>query len=100
MNICIPFGNLTLVLTESEFQEARVRGEQFAAVNSQTTEVPTYDRVLDAKGMSEITGIPDTWFLDQARQKKIPCIRAGRYVRFNESEILKVLSVKSDKRIL
>lgn len=100
MNICIPFGNLTLVLTESEFQGAKDRGEQFTAVNAQSTEAATNGRILDAKGISEVTGIPQTWFLEQARQKKIPCIRGGKYVRFKEHEVIKALSVKSDKRIL
>lgn len=95
MNICIPFGNLTLVLTESEFQEARVRGEQLSVINTKVNEAAANDHLLDAKGMSESTGIPQTWFLEQARQKKIPCIRGGKYVRFNKSEILKFLSVKN-----
>ena len=95
MSVCIPFGNLVLVLTENQFEEAKDRGQQIMITDSTKAEAVTRGRVLDAKGMSNATGIPQSWFLEQARNNKIPHIRAGKYVRFNESEILKYLSVKN-----
>lgn len=100
MSVCVPFGNIVLVLTENQFEEAKVQGQQLMGTNTVSPETSSNDRILDAKGMSDATGIPQSWFLEQARQKKIPFIHAGKYVRFEESKVLKHLSVKSDKRIL
>ena len=100
MNICIPFGALFLVLTEDEFNEARSRGEQIIGLKTFEAEPHSVGRLLDAKGISEVTGIPSTWFLEQARKKKIPHHRGGKYVRFKECEILEALSVKNDRRLL
>ena len=83
-----------LVLTEEQFQEALTRGQTvFGHVSAQGTSETPPERVLDAKGMEAETGIPETWFLEHARQGSIPHIRAGKYVRFRFSEVLEALSV-------
>lgn len=100
MSICIPFGNLILVLTESQFEEAKDQGKKLMGSNIEQSEASSNECVLDAKGMSDETSVPQSWFLEQARQGKLPHIRAGKYVRFEKSKVLKFLSVKNDKRIL
>jgi hypothetical protein len=87
-NIVIPFGAEFLVLTAEQFEAARELGRTLAPVASPCQETTSRDEILDADGMERRTGIPDTWWLEQARQKAIPHIRAGKYVRFNLTEAL------------
>lgn len=43
--------------------------------------------LLDAAAAGALLGVPKTWVLAEARADRIPHIRLGRYVRFEESEL-------------
>lgn len=45
--------------------------------------------LLDAKQASQLLGVPPTWLLAQARQRKIPHQRLGHYVRFDADELIR-----------
>ena len=45
------------------------------------------DRLLTAEELAERLGVPAKWPLAQARAGAIPCVRLGRYVRFNTDDI-------------
>jgi hypothetical protein len=94
--LVIPFGNNWIVLSPQQFRDALQRGQGLAeyAQNLQQAPAGAEDRVLDAEGMEAATGIPATWFLEQARQRRIPHIRAGKYVRFRLSEVLSALHIE------
>lgn len=95
VDIMIPFGDEYLVLSRVQVTEALRRGRAFGGRSTVNT-VSTPDRVLDADGMEAETKIPGSWFLEQARQGKIPHIRAGKYVRFELATVLAAL--RSDRR--
>jgi excisionase family DNA binding protein len=40
------------------------------------------DQLLDAKAIAERLGVPESWVRESARSGAIPCVRLGRYVRF------------------
>ena len=42
--------------------------------------------LLDAKAAAQLLGVPASWVLAQARADRIPHVRFGRYVRFDEAE--------------
>jgi hypothetical protein len=86
--VVIPFGAEFLVLTREQFEAARELGRTLVPVASPCQETMPRDEILDAAGMERRTGIPDTWWLEQARQNAIPHIRFGKYVRFNLTETL------------
>jgi excisionase family DNA binding protein len=44
-------------------------------------------RLLDAKAAAALLGVPPSWVLAQARADRIPHVRFGRYVRFDEAEL-------------
>jgi excisionase family DNA binding protein len=44
-------------------------------------------RLIDAKGASQLLGVPDTWLLAQARARRIPHHRLGHYVRFDPQDL-------------
>jgi excisionase family DNA binding protein len=43
--------------------------------------------LLDAKQAAQLLGVPASWVLAQARSDRIPHVRFGRYVRFDEAEL-------------
>jgi hypothetical protein len=44
-------------------------------------------RLIDARGASQLLGVPYTWLLAQARAWRIPHHRLGHYVRFDPQEL-------------
>jgi hypothetical protein len=92
-DVLIPFNGSWLVLSAEQLQEALQRGQvAFGAATSLDGAEAPPERVLDAEGMQSETGIPASWYLEAARQGRIPHIRAGKYVRFRLGETLDALS--------
>jgi len=44
-------------------------------------------RLLDARQVAEVLGVPDTWVRAEARAERIPHVRFGRYVRFDPAAV-------------
>jgi excisionase family DNA binding protein len=44
-------------------------------------------RLVDAAAVAERLGVPKSWVLESARSGAIPCVRLGRYVRFDEGDV-------------
>jgi hypothetical protein len=44
--------------------------------------------VLDADALEERTGIPASWWMAQARERRVPFLKFGRYVRFDVAEVM------------
>jgi excisionase family DNA binding protein len=44
-------------------------------------------RLLDAAAIAERLGVPKTWVLESARSGAMPCVRLGRYVRFDLDDV-------------
>jgi len=49
---------------------------------------------LDAEDAGKMTEVPASWFLEAARQERIPHVRMGKYVRFRMSDVLQALEVR------
>jgi excisionase family DNA binding protein len=45
-------------------------------------------RFVDAHAVAELLGVPASWVLESARAGTIPHRRFGRYVRFDQDEVL------------
>ena len=45
------------------------------------------DRLLDAKAIAERLAVPESWVRETARSGAIPCVRLGRYVRFDLTDV-------------
>ena len=41
------------------------------------------ERLLDAVEVAERLCVPPTWVRQEAREGRMPCLRLGRYVRFD-----------------
>jgi hypothetical protein len=96
----IPYGNAFLAFSFETFSKALDLGRKLigAPATSHPTEAPESSSVVDAKKMNEMTGIPASWFLEKARQKEIPHLSFGKYVRFNPSDVLSHLKKNGGPR--
>jgi excisionase family DNA binding protein len=45
------------------------------------------DRLLTAHEIAERLGVPESWVRESARSGAIPCVRLGRYVRFDRDDV-------------
>jgi excisionase family DNA binding protein len=45
------------------------------------------ERLVDAKAVAELLGVPVSWVREQTRAGAIPHVRLGRYVRFDEAAV-------------
>ena len=97
--LLIPLGNQFLALSKQDFKKALDLGQE---INGETNSKPVSgatEKLLDAEGASEATGIPESWFLEAARQGRIPHIKAGKYVRFRMSDIIESLEVRPGHKV-
>jgi len=49
------------------------------------------ERLLTAAELAERLAVPKTWILESARSGAMPCVRLGRYVRFDLADVEKWL---------
>jgi excisionase family DNA binding protein len=45
------------------------------------------ERLLTAAELAEHLAVPKTWILESARSGAMPCVRLGRYVRFDLADV-------------
>lgn len=91
--VLIPLGPLgTLQLTREQFETALVPTQEGPVAARVSVE-----RWLNSRELSTLTGIGDTTLEQLARQGTIPCIRAGKALRFVLSEVTAALR-HADKR--
>lgn len=82
--ILVEFAGQPLALTDDEFEVARKRGLKLMA----QPRPQVNNEILDASGMEARTGIPKSWWAENARNGTIPCLQFGKYIRFALHETL------------
>lgn len=87
--ILVPFGARLLALEDAVFEQALREGARYLPPPSPPA--AARDEILDAEAIAARTSIPASWFLEAARQDRIPYVKAGKYVRFVLSEVLVAL---------
>ncbi len=60
---------------------------------------PHPQRLIDVRELSKILNVPISWLYQRTRLGAIPCIRIGKYVRFDPGEVISFLkdSERDDK---
>jgi hypothetical protein len=91
--VLIPFPGLgTLVLSRDQFTAALAAGRtletQAPAVPENIPSHAAEEGLVDAECLAERTGVPKSWWMAQARNRRIPFRKIGRRVRFDPKEVL------------
>ncbi|MGH8507396.1 MAG: hypothetical protein ACREVH_01555 [Gammaproteobacteria bacterium] len=90
--VLIQFGTQVLALGRAEFDAALKRGAELMGEKGTRPERgmlrDTSEALVSAEEASKAAGVPKAWLLDAARQKRVPCYRLGKYVRFRLSEVV------------
>ncbi len=48
-------------------------------------------KLIDVQEMARILNVPVSWLYERTRVGTIPCVRIGKYVRFDPEEVLAFL---------
>lgn len=79
--ILIPLPGLgTLALPREVFEQH--------LLSPTTTPTMSSSELVDADELQARTGIPASWWMAQARERRLPFRKMGRYVRFDVAEIM------------
>src|SRR5437764_10397055 len=84
--VALPDGRW-LALAPEAFREALAEGAQLSVVPA-TSPAAAAPKLVSAEDMEAATGVPASWFASQARERRIPFRKLGRYVRFNPEEVM------------
>lgn len=80
-DVLIPLPGLgTLKLPRDVFEQHLVRPEPVPSAPAAAAEL------VDADQLEQRTGIPASWWMTQARERRVPFRKLGRYVRFDFAE--------------
>jgi hypothetical protein len=86
--VLIPLPGIgTLSLTREAYEAALAAGAALAASPAPSA-TPAAPKLLSAEAMEAATGVPASWFATQARERRIPFRKLGRYVRFDFAEVM------------
>ena len=76
----------TLALSREAFEAALAEGSKAIAAPA-ITKAGDSEPLLDAEQLSAQLSIPTTWIEQAARDGRVPCVRAGRWVRFSRAAV-------------
>jgi hypothetical protein len=78
-----------LALTPAQIAEAVERAKVILPrEHPASAATPGVEPLVDAARLGELTGVPGSWWAEQARQEQLPHFKFGRYTRFRLSEVL------------
>jgi excisionase family DNA binding protein len=89
-----------VALTTAELAAGLERARSVPGLGSGSTAAPAGpaepEAWLTSQQLAERTGVPDTWWEQAAREKRVPAIRAGKYLRFRLTEVRSALGDLAD----
>lgn len=86
--VLIPLPGIgTLALDGDTYRAALAAGADIAASLTPSVSVAA-SKLLCAEEMEAATGVPANWYATQARERRIPFRKLGRYVRFDYDEVM------------
>ncbi len=95
--ILIPLPGIgTLALTREQLDAAlfAARGLHSQASEPPSQSTPEEPRLLTAERLEQLTEVPASWWMTQARERRIPFRKIGRRVRFVLAEVLATDALK------
>lgn len=87
--VLIPFPGIgTLAMTREQFESALAAGRALSPAPASHAPKSASDELVDAECMEKRTGVPASWWMAQARERRIPSQKIGRRVRFDPVAVL------------
>jgi hypothetical protein len=93
--LCLPDGRW-LALDREVFEAGLTQGAELEPPKSRSI-APAGPRLLTSEQLGDRLNIPATWLEEAARRDEIPCVRIGKYVRFDIDEVLSCLNPRVAK---
>ncbi len=53
-------------------------------------------RLIDVRELAQVLHVPVSWLYERTRLDRIPCVRLGKYLRFDPQEVMSFFRDKSD----
>ena len=89
-----------VALSPEDLTLALTRAAELMPAMPRAADTPSAaEDLLTAEQMQLRTGVPATWYLQQARLNAIPYVKAGKYRRFNPRAVEKHLARGTDTRM-
>ena len=67
-------------------------------LKKQADSISGLEKLLDAKAVADLLGEKERWVYQQAKAKKIPSIKLGKYWKFSPSQLQKWLEKKNNEK--
>ena len=97
-HIFLPFPGLGLLaLTPQQIVEAAEAGRELRSQILKPTPCvadPPARQLLSAEQLEKLTTVPASWWMSQARERRIPFRKIGRRVRFTLEDVLSCEALK------
>jgi hypothetical protein len=77
-----------LALAPEAFREALEAGSTLVPCPRAPAAPESPQKLVSAEDLEQRTGVPASWFATQARERRIPFHKLGRYVRFSFEEVM------------
>lgn len=101
--VLIPLPGIgTLAMSREVFAAALVDGSK--AIETQSVHfhlaaaTPAGEPLISAAELAAALSLPKTWIEQRTRRGELPCIRAGRWIRYNRRAVEAALSTKPKER--
>lgn len=91
MTIFIPYGPGFLQLTGEEYTAILARGLAPGPNVAPAVAPVGAAQLLDSRQLSALLGVGDTLLEQMARDGRLPAVRIGKFLRFDPSEVLRIL---------
>ncbi|HWG75369.1 MAG TPA: hypothetical protein VN660_01075 [Steroidobacteraceae bacterium] len=85
--VCLPDGRW-LALDRETFDAGLAAGASLMNPSRPAAQATASSKLMSAEEMADATGVPSSWYASQARERRIPFRKIGRYVRFDYTEVL------------
>jgi hypothetical protein len=86
--VLIPLGAIGTLLLDGDAYRAALAAGAALAASPAPAAATVAPKLLSAEEMEAATSIPASWYATQARERRIPFRKLGRYVRFDFDEIM------------
>ena len=81
-----PFGVLALTKEQLELGVSSGEAMRISPLKTDSPASPTVN-LVDAAEAGRRLGVPSSWLLQRARERRIPFVQLGKYVRFDVERI-------------